>query len=202
MKHICTETIITLQNQSTIDWHIHAPSITHDELLGLIQSNHMQNFLLWHEEDRARRNDMGFEFVFHAKRAIDKFNQERNNFMERIDEFISKLLPAPSPHCPIHTETPGMIIDRLSILNLKKYHMAEETSRHDAPITHKEKCLLRLSSITGQLLDLQNNLQVLLNQCFTSERTFRVYYQHKMYNDSSLNPELRNETRTSTSCIS
>lgn len=199
MKHLCADTIVTLQNQSTIDWHLHPPSITYDELLGLVQSNHMKNFLLWHEEDRARRNDMGFEYVYHAKRAIDKFNQERNNFMERIDEFISKLIPAPSPHCPIHTETPGMIIDRLSILNLKHYHMAEETSRHDASPAHKEKCFQRLSSITAQWIDLKNNLQVLLDQCLASERTFRVYYQHKMYNDPSLNPELRNSSQTSIS---
>lgn len=197
MKHISINTIIDLQKLCTILWHSETPTITHCDLLGLVQANHMQNFLLWHEEDRARRDDLGFEHVYHAKRAIDKHNQERNNCMERIDEFICKLLPTPPTYCPIHTETPGMIIDRLSIMTLKQYHIEEETLRTDAPPTHKTKCLHRLSVITQQLNDLQHSLQNLIDQAFTGQRTFRVYYQLKMYNDPSLNPELYNSSKNS-----
>ena len=195
MKHISINTIIDLQKQSTIDWHNTTPAITHNDLLGLVQANHMQNFLLWHEEDRARRDDLGFEHVYHAKRAIDKHNQERNNCMERIDQFICNLLPPSSAPCPIHTETPGMIIDRLSIMTLKQYHTEEETLRPDASLPHKEKCLHRLSVVTQQLNDLKHSLQDLIDQAFSGQRTFRVYYQLKMYNDPSLNPELYNQSK-------
>lgn len=198
MNHnICTDSIVLLQKESTIDWHQTLPAITHDGLLGLIQSNHMHNFLLWHKEDEARRDDMGFEFVYNAKRNIDKYNQKRNNDMEHIDEFISKIIPSfSSPQTTLHTETPGMIIDRLSILNLKHYHTTEETLRLDTSAAHKQKCLQRLSILNQQLFDLKNSLQELIDQLFTGKRSFRVYYQLKMYNDPDLNPQLRMQTTT------
>ena len=36
----------------------------------------------------------------------------------------------PTPDSPLHSETPGMIIDRLSILSLKVYHMRLEAGRN------------------------------------------------------------------------
>ena len=195
MKHIDINTITELQKQLTIDWHKHAPTPTHTELLGLVEANHMNNFLLWHEEDRARRDDLGFEHVRNAKRAIDKYNQERNNCMERIDQFIHILTPPLTPSCPFHTETPGMIIDRLSIMTLKQYHIEEETLRTDVDPAHKQKCEHRLSVITQQLNDLKESLQILVDQFLSGQRAFRVYYQLKMYNDPSLNPELYNQTQ-------
>lgn len=190
MKKIPIDIIIDLQKQSTIDWHTSKPQVIYEELLGFVQANHMKNFLLWHEEDRARRDDLGYEHVYRAKRAIDQHNQERNNFMERIDEFIYNLLPRMPLSCPIHTETPGMIIDRLSIMALKEYHLEEETLRTDSSDFHRERCVHRLSIITEQLNDLKNNFQDFMDQAFCGQRTFRVYYQLKMYNDPSLNPEL------------
>lgn len=192
MKQISIDIIIDLQKQATIDWHTTAPKITYNDFLGLVEANHMKNFLLWHEEDRARRDDLGFEHVYRAKRAIDKYNQERNNFMERIDEFIYNLLPPALPPCPLHTETPGMIIDRLSIMTLKQYHIEEETVRTNVSDFHRERCLQRLSIITEQLSDLRNSFQDLIDQAFCGQRTFRINYQLKMYNDPSLNPELYN----------
>lgn len=195
MKDIDINTITDLQRQLTADWHKHEPRATQSGLLGLVEANHMNNFLLWHEEDRARRNDMGFEYVFHAKRAIDKYNQERNNCMERIDEYIHKLAPQPSSDCQFHTETPGMIIDRLSIMTLKQYHIEEETLRKDVDAAHKQKCQQRLALITQQLSDLKQSLQDLIDQVLAGKRAFRVYYQLKMYNDPTLNPELYNQSK-------
>lgn len=192
---ICISTVTELQKQLTIDWHSSQPAITRNDLLGLVEANHMNNFLLWHREDDARRNDLGYKHVHDAKRDIDKYNQERNNCMERIDQFIHKLTPPPLPFIPVHTETPGMIIDRLSIIALKQYHTHEETIRPNADASHKQKCLHRLSVITQQLHDLQEGLQNFIDEVFSGKRTFRVYYQLKMYNDPSLNPQLYNNLK-------
>ena len=157
----------------------------------LAEENHAFNYQLWHAEDRARRDDMGAEFVYKAKREIDGFNQQRNNRMEAMDEwFFHQLQPAAADTCPVHSETPGMIIDRLSILSLKSYHMAIQTTRQDVDQQHREQCTKKLEIINQQLDQLASCLEQLLEEVQAKTRTFRVYHQFKMYNDPNLNPQL------------
>ncbi len=156
----------------------------------LVQENHLRNFQLWHEEDVARRDDLGFERVYRAKRHIDRFNQERNNFIEEMDKAIVATLQPPTSGCPKNSETPGMMIDRLSILALKEFHMHEETVRPDAPLQHREKCGEKLARIRVQRTDLTHCVAELLADVAARRRTFSVYFQFKMYNDPSLNPQL------------
>jgi hypothetical protein len=79
-----------------------------------------QIFDLWHEEDIARRDDLPAERIRMAKRTIDRINQRRNDFIELIDSELQDFLNPAQSGCPQHSETPGMIIDRLSILALKE----------------------------------------------------------------------------------
>jgi hypothetical protein len=183
-------TIADHQTGLTARWHQSTPAATGTGLTLLIEENHLRNFSLWHEEDIARRDDLGFEAIYHAKRNIDRFNQERNNFAEEIDKtMVAALQPAESG-CPRNSETPGMIIDRLSILALKEYHMQEETVRPDASTDHREKCVEKLARIRQQRDDLTTCLAELLDDVAARRRTFSVYFQFKMYNDPSLNPQL------------
>jgi hypothetical protein len=179
-----------LQSRLTADWHKHPPQAGGDGFLRLVQENHQRNFQLWHEEDIARRDDLGSERVHQAKRAIDRFNQERNNFIEEMDKaLVAGLNPAESG-VPKNSETPGMMIDRLSILALKEYHMWEETERADASDDHRAKCAEKLARIRLQRADLTQCLAELLAETAAGTRTFAVYYQFKMYNDPALNPQL------------
>lgn len=163
----------------------------HTGLLLLVEENHAFNFQLWQAEDRARRDDMGHSFVYQAKRAIDHFNQQRNNRMEAIDELLANMLPLSiEKSCPVHSETPGMIIDRLSILSLKSYYMTGQTIRASADEAHHELCKQKLSILHAQHTQLSQCLRSLLEDLVMQTRTFRRYYQFKMYNDPSLNPEL------------
>lgn len=185
------ETIAAQQARLTEQWHVREPAIVDETgFEALVAQNHLRNFQLWHEEDIARRNDIGFERVFQAKRAIDKFNQERNNFIEEMDKALVTALQPAEDGCPRNSETPGMIIDRLSILALKEYHMREETERTDASAAHKESCSAKLARIIRQRSDLTRCLAELLADVAARRRTFAVYYQFKMYNDPALNPQL------------
>jgi hypothetical protein len=179
-----------LQTALTARWHQAAPAAAGDGFDRLVQENHLRNFQLWHEEDIARRDDLGFEPVYRAKRNIDRFNQERNNFIEQMDQAIVAALQPPDAGCPRNSETPGMMIDRLSILALKEYHMQEETVRADASPQHREKCGEKLARLRIQRADLIHCLAELLADVAARRRTFSVYFQFKMYNDPALNPQL------------
>ena len=157
----------------------------------LVEENHKRNFTLWHHEDDARREDKGFEFVYHAKRAIDRNNQQRNDFIEKMDKHLFERFGNEfTEDTPMNSETPGSIIDRLSIMALKEYHMQEEVDRTDASEEHIEKCSFKLQVIKQQIEDLRSALSDLLVACRDGSRGFRVYFQFKMYNDPELNPAL------------
>ena len=188
--HLNPDEIATLQTTLTARWHEELPAATGAEFLLLVQENHLRNFQLWHEEDIARRDDLGSERVHQAKRAIDRFNQERNNFIEEMDKLLVAALQPLESGVPRNSETPGMMIDRLSILALKEFHMHEEALRGDASETHRAACAEKLARIIRQRADLTQCVGELLADVAAETRTFAVYYQFKMYNDPALNPQL------------
>jgi hypothetical protein len=188
--HFNPDEIATLQTTLTARWHEESPAATGTEFLLLVEENHLRNFQLWHEEDIARRDDLGSERVHQAKRAIDRFNQERNNFIEEMDKLLVAALKPLEAGVPRNSETPGMMIDRLSILALKEFHMREETLRADASEAHRATCAEKLARIIRQRADLTQCVGDLLADVADGTRTFAVYYQFKMYNDPALNPQL------------
>lgn len=191
LQLITASAITTLHQQSLINWDAKGLSFQHQGFFKLVEENHAFNYQLWRAEDRARRDDMGYEFVYHAKREIDHCNQQRNNRMEAMDEWMFKLFnPSPVNIRPVNSESPGMIIDRLSILSLKSYHMALQTMRTDVSEEHRIKCRDKLLVIQQQLEQLSLCFSQLLDDITNKNRTFRVYHQFKMYNDPTLNPEL------------
>ncbi len=182
--------IAARQAELTARWHQVPPAAAGEGFVRLLEENHLRNFALWHEEDIARRDDLGAEAIYQAKRHIDRFNQERNNFAEEMDKAVVAALLPPESGCPRNSETPGMMIDRLSILALKEFHMHEETVRPDASAAHREKCTEKLARIRRQRADLTGCLADLFADVAAQRRTFSVYYQFKMYNDPALNPQL------------
>jgi len=186
--------IAARQTELTARWHQVPPVASGEGFFRLLEENHLRNFSLWHEEDVARRDDLGFEAVYRSKRNIDRFNQERNNFAEEMDKAVVSALSPAESGVPRNSETPGMMIDRLSILALKEFHMHEETVRADASASHREKCAEKLARIRRQRADLTACLADLFADVIAKRRTFSVYYQFKMYNDPALNPQLYGKT--------
>ena len=90
----------------------------------------------------------------------------------------------------MNSETPGSIIDRLSINALKIYHMDEEIQRLDVTDEHRKKCSGKLSVLQDQRNDLKKSLEKLLADLSNGKKRLKVYHQMKMYNDENLNPVL------------
>ena len=158
-----------------------------------VEDNHRCNCLLWDEEDLARRRNVPDSAIAGNKRAIDGYNQKRNDAIERIDEHLLILFSATKENSKLSSETPGAMIDRLSILSLKIHHMHLQTQRSDVAPAHVENCLSKLSRLNEQRTDLAACLDRLLAGCARGEACFKVYRQFKMYNDPALNPAIYGE---------
>jgi hypothetical protein len=160
-----------------------------NELDALVVEQHHANFELWHEEDKARDPQATPEKIVAIKRAIDGLNQRRNDLMERIDRMLLEGAGEQRTEAPLHSETPGMMIDRLSILELKRFHTAEEVAR-TAGEEHVQRNQQRLAVLKEQRDDLRDALDALWAEVMSGRRRFKLYRQMKMYNDPALNPVL------------
>ena len=156
----------------------------------VIEDNHRCNIALWDEEDQARRRDVPDSVIANSKRLIDGHNQRRNDAVERIDELVLATLPDPPDTARLHSETIGALIDRLSILSLKLFHMAWQTRRADADADHRGMSAERLARLREQHVDLAWCLDGLVRGCLDGTLHFKVYRQFKMYNDPKFNPWL------------
>jgi hypothetical protein len=158
-----------------------------------IETNHRYNSLLWDEEDLARRIDVAAAEIAANKRAIDRYNQNRNDAIERIDETLLARLDRVSvePGAWHNSETAGSIVDRLSILALKIFHMGHQANRADATDTQRASWQQRSERLVVQRTDLARCLDTLLAEAAAGRAFWRIYRQFKMYNDAELNPYLR-----------
>jgi hypothetical protein len=188
--------IAILHDRWTGEWHAELPRAVNElgnDFLQTVFSNHLANNNSSHPEPAARLPEASDHRVARAKRAIDRENQRRNDFAELCDTILLDYLERhslPNPDAEPHTETPGLIIDRLSILSLKLFHTAEEVYRLDAPSGHAERNRERHHILIEQCDDLVKGLDRLWGQVLAGERRFKQYRQLKMYNDASLNPAI------------
>jgi Protein of unknown function (DUF4254) len=158
-----------------------------DGLIALAMAQHRANFELWHEEDKARAPEATDAEIARVKRAIDGLNQRRNDLVEKMDAWLMERLEQ-NDAAPLHSETPGLMIDRLSILALKIYHTREESERASAGEAHRARNKERLGLLEEQREDLAGCLDALWAEVLGGTRRFKLYRQMKMYNDPELNP--------------
>lgn len=151
----------------------------------------------WHFEDIIRDPHINSDDALSLKRRIDRSNQDRTDLVEEIDSYfrLQYSQVKPLPEARLNTESPAWAIDRLSILALKIYHMAEQVSREDASAEHRAKCQAKLDVLNEQQVDLGTAIDQLLDDISEGKKYMKVYRQMKMYNDPSTNPVLYGSVR-------
>lgn len=82
-------------------------------------------------------------------------------------------------------ETVGWLADKLSIAELKIYHMREQADRGDATAEFRARCAERLLVLTEQRDDLAAELTRLVADIGAGRVLPKVYRQFKMYNDQA-----------------
>lgn len=185
--------------QSIQDYHVHDhvdmpvknpyPAASFEFLL---YTKNWIDTVQWHLEDIIRLPDINPTEGIQIKRRIDKSNQDRTDMVEKIDDcFLEQFKNVvPQPGARINSETPAWLLDRMSILMLKIYHMKEQTEREDASAEHIAKTQAKLAVLMEQKTDMQLAFDELIEDISNGNRRFKVYRQMKMYNDASLNPML------------
>jgi len=202
-----TTKLIEIVDDKISEWHRSDPEIIPLEMLPIRRdfSEFKDNFLkksleileanynLWHLEDLARDKNASDSVIANVKRKIDRENQLRNDRIEQLDILIDNFLKENqivSKTDISNSETPGSIVDRLTILSLKIYHMKEQTVRDDVSAEHIFSCKRKMEILILQRSDLGKALNLLIDEILSGEKKHKIYYQFKMYNDPNLNPVL------------
>jgi hypothetical protein len=196
---LSTEPILPIFNQAIEDYHkfddVDHPCENPYEKLTIewyLYNKVWIDTVQWHLEDLIRDPNIDPLEALALKRRIDKSNQDRTDIVEMIDGYYLMLFQRvePQPNATLNTESPAWAIDRLSILQLKIYHMKAEVERTDVSEEHKAKCQAKLDVLLEQNTDLCTAIDQLMECYKKGEKVMKVYKQMKMYNDPALNPVL------------
>jgi hypothetical protein len=150
----------------------------------LVDSNLRQ----WDLEDTTRSPGASDAEVAGAKREIDRLNLGRHQLVEDIDIAIDAALDQ-SAGAPLATETPGMVLDRLSVLVIRRARTAAAAARDPA-------CAERVPVLESRLTTLTLALDSYLDELRSGRRRFVPYEHLKLYrslDERPPPPEERNE---------
>jgi Protein of unknown function (DUF4254) len=90
-------------------------------------------------------------------------------------------------------ETVGWLVDKITIIELKIFHMREQAERDDVSAEFRERCEARLGVMREQRDDLARELTQLVADIAGKRVVPKVYRQFKMYND----PQYRRDPQQS-----
>ncbi|MDB5197775.1 MAG: hypothetical protein JWP88_2146 [Flaviaesturariibacter sp.] len=190
---------IAIFQQSIADYHLMddvdtplANPYPENELAHLLYLKNWIDTVQWHLEDIIRNPNIDPVEALQIKRRIDGSNQHRTDVVEYIDSWFLQQYGnvETTAGATINTESPAWAIDRLSILELKIFHMQAEVAREDASAAHREACQSKLNILLTQRADLSTAIDQLVEDIAAGRKYMKVYKQMKMYNDESLNPVL------------
>jgi hypothetical protein len=189
--HVFQQAIDDYHKKDSVDSLINNP-YDKDGLEHLLYLKNWIDTVQWHLEDIIRNPQIDATEALAIKRRIDSSNQHRTDVVEYIDSWFLEQYKSIKPlsSATINTESPAWAIDRLSILELKIFHMQMETERTDATEEHRKACTAKLDILLMQRKDLSAAINQLLEDIQAGKKYMKVYKQMKMYNDESLNPVL------------
>ncbi|HZB14867.1 MAG TPA: DUF4254 domain-containing protein [Chryseolinea sp.] len=192
--------------QSIVDYHAHddvdAPiknPFASKSFNSLLYGKNWIDTVQWHLEDLIRVPTIDPVEALKIKRRIDKSNQDRTDMVEKLDDYFLEEFKhvKAGAGTRINSETPAWLLDRMSILMLKIYHMKEQTERKDVGADHVKATNAKLAILMEQKSDMQLAYDELIDDIANGKRRFKVYRQMKMYNDATLNPMLYGTKSTS-----
>lgn len=151
----------------------------------MVEQLQLINTFQWHEEDRSRARGAGDAVLAGVKRSIDESNRRRVQAVDQLDAVIHagfSSLGFINPDAALNSESPGSIIDRLSVLALKAWHAAEAVV--EAAPSERRAMQDRLAMLREQQRDLGGCLDDLLGGIRHGRVGLKLYRQIKLYRDA------------------
>ena len=142
-------------------------------IVDLVASNLRQ----WDLEDTSRDPGASDAEVADAKREIDRLNMGRHRLVEAIDAAIDAVIDQ-RPLAPLATESPGMVLDRLSVLVIRRVRTVA-AARRDPAIAE------RVLALDAQIDALSSALNSYLDDLRAGQRRFIRYESFKLYGSSA-----------------
>jgi len=175
-------------------WHDAAPIKPNDiaSPKGLTQWIHYKNYIVWHLEEYVRKEETTDVEILKAEKTIDMHNLKRLAAIEQIDIWLDNVLKSAGislgDDALVNSETPGSIIDRLSIITLKIFHIRRHLEAEDLDEKTRSNLKIRLAVLQEQYDDVVSALDALLLDLRQAKKRHKVYRQFKIYNDPSFHP--------------
>ena len=146
-----------------------------------VNLNNYCNLILWKSEDKIRAITCSPINKVNLKKLIDFANLNRNEAIGLIDTYFIGKFNFNKKIKRVETETPGMIIDRLSIINLKLYHLDKYSAciGESFDVEYRE----RKKILNLQKKDLVKKYKFTMNLYKNKSCIFRVYSPQKFYNE-------------------
>jgi hypothetical protein len=155
----------------------------HEGWSGLVERLQLINCFQWRQEDRSRDPAAADSILAAVKRSIDASNQRRVQTVSALDELLHAGLTGAgllAADAPLHSESPGSMADRLTVLALKIHHVREALPRQDRAATELRA---KLRSLTEQMADLTDCLDRFLMDVVRGRVGWKLYRQIKVYRD-------------------
>lgn len=168
LSRACADVIVRWhEREPALDWNAAQASIRidGDGLLAETARLCLVNCFQWHLEDECRDCYDDHERIAALKHAIDASNARR---VRRIDELDARILAevgAPGETGTLALVTPGNLLDRISILELKHHHARGDTA----------------GGIVEQLNDVRQGLDALLADIAAGRLRVKLYGTTKIY---------------------
>jgi len=164
-----------------LDWEVAVAAFPADgaSIPGQIAHLALINCFQWHLEDDCRAHYECPPVLARLKHAIDASNHRRISTIDDIDRLVAAGLARVRPD-PVHARpavvTPANLIDRLSILELKRYHALEPRRGQTAASVQETIALLG-----EQIDDLCLAIDDLASDLVAGERRLKFYRTVKLY---------------------
>ena len=153
-----------------------APGPNGPALAGLVGALVGSNLRQWDLEDTTRDPGASDSVVANAKREIDRLNIGRHHLVQEIDAAIDSTLDQPTT-APIATKSPGMVLDRLSVLVIRRARTVAASSHHPG---YAE----RVPALESQLAALSLAFDSYMDELRAGTKRFIPYEHFKLYRPS------------------
>lgn len=157
------------------DWPVMSHGPVPPGVWEAIAANHRYNGLRWREEARTRRLDVPPAEIAAGRCLVDRYDHKRSDALDAIDAALLAGLRGVvvRPDARRSRDTPGAMIDRLSVLALQIQHMRMQARCRDADAGHVQACTGKLEQLLAQRRDLMSCLDALL----ADARAGRAYFR-------------------------